>query len=422
MPSSVNESAAPTDPTAQVRRAWLSLQYLPFSIRAAHEGVSAQSLLVRETGLSQAHISTHGLSVANPQRAEKVAEHMAKLKSQRLMEAGLTGDELEGVLAQPPRGSLEAFARNLELATGQSFAYSADVGHTLDKVVNGGAIAGAAAEHDLDAYKGWLARLLDEDAPDLPLACADFGAPALKAAVDAATSWEDVVSPSERLVDVMLFSYLAALDLDWSTGYFTTVAPAPTLVWLWPRLREGFNPSTAATKRGAVVRPAQNLLQLMWLIVQRRFTGRWPSAWPGPHRVEQDTGLDELEAVRMRQLFSGHARLRSNACLQVWRGLCKAASGEPPENPPALWIILGVWMQKHLVASRQKGDPVEHWVLSAPVYRELWEGHRKRKQLRDATARTVEWPSWLLNQASSWELLDRSSQLSGRSSWPRDCQ
>lgn len=403
--------APPEAAAADVRRTWVALQSLPVAIRVSHEGVSLQTFLGRATGLSQAHLSSRGVAVSDPKRQQEVLDHIHDQERLQLAELGLEALEIDKVLLEKPQGPLASFAYGLAMTTGQAFDCCIAYGKELDATA--GSMLAALNLLELERYRDLLAAQVVHEAASLT--DCDLDVDALSRTITDARSWAELVGPTEKLVDVLLFSYLAALDFEWSTGYFRTMEPTPTLVWLWPRLRADFDAAREGTSRGALVRTSRSLLQMMWLIVKRRYDGRWPSSLPQPMQVLQDTGLGEIEEVDMRRYFSGHRPPTAARYRQIWAALCQTASGGDLESPPALWIVLGAWMQESLAAPRSKGDPIEHWVLSEPAYRALWEGHLRRWRER-LNVGTEKWPACLMAQSSSWSTLRLSSQSSGLSS------
>ncbi len=412
-----------TPGAAELAGIWQRARLAPLSFVSALAGRSVKSLLSDATGLSLAHLSSKGLRVASRNREREVERHVHEKARAAFMQAGLSQAEADAVLARRPETAWAVFVFDLEFVTGLPLSLSAACALGLDELAARAirALEGA----DVEAYRAVLEAALREDPDNIDAPQPDPGFADLSNAIGAATGWPALVAPTNLLVDYKLLSLLAALDVEWGARYFESMAPTPTLPWLFPRFHPDFDETNSRElKRDVVARPIRSLLQLMWMLPRSRVgqTLAWPDRFPGPSEFARDVARETLTDATVRKMFAGVRRLRLDEVLDLWTALCRALGDGIERPPPWLWVMVGLLMEERFLENVPGGTrPGTIAIPSEAAYRRMWDNHRRRwaDSLPPAGVRT--WPAWLLAQSSSPPWL-RSSQSSGRSSSPRDCQ
>ncbi len=388
----------------------------------AFEGVSAQTFFKRFSGLSQAHVSSHGLTTKTAARARQAEAFTQQKLGADLQVAGYSLREIEEIFANAPSGAYAGFAYGLGLLGVAKFPLSGQRAESLDLAI--GQALTALASRDIAAYRaaaisvgsGCLALLEGELADNVK---------ALVRVLEQARTWLNLISPTSRLLDHAWWAFAAGLDLEWHLSYLSPLEPEPTLPWLWPRFHPDFDERNShKLKKGVVIHPAQSLLQVMWLLVKRKYDrqGVWPRGYAGATELAEDIGLVALGDGQLRKLFIGEKKATGKVVVSIWRSLCQTLSPREEFDAPWLWIVMAIWFERHMVTPDSGSRRAKSILIpSEDLYRALWQGHRRRWAAQLPMSGNLRWPDWLLDQRSSPSWM-RSSQSTGRSSSARDCQ
>jgi hypothetical protein len=403
---------------------WMNFLLCGIGMTAACEGLSVKSALSKFTTLSPAHLSTRGLQIKSPKRQREVTAAGEKVMRERLIWAGYTAPEIDALCARRPVSPLAALTSSMGIGIPNELALTTAFASRLDAL---GQEALAYLEtHDLPAYRKCLTRFIREEMNSHP------NSTELKhLLIDMQRELDSdgiatVRRSTDRVLDYALHALLSALDLEWSTQYFHTMQPTPTLHWLFPRFHPDFSPTgSIKIKRDLVSHPNSHLLTLCWLVVRRALakTNRWQAKAPGPAELTRAIGVEEITEGQVRKLTTGQQKLTLSKAIAIWDGLCQALPADRPIPAPMPWMFFGIWMQtQHVHTRRENGK--KHWtvvILDEPKYKALWRAHREHWSSQLPQPGTMPWPEWLLAQ-SSWSDWMRPVQSSGLSSSPRDCQ
>lgn len=146
---------------------------------------------------------------------------------------------------------------------------------------------------------------------------------------------------------------------------------------------------------------------------------RWPTKPVGRKKLGEALGLDDQV---LGNLFDGTRNLNVKLFETLWNKLCREVAGIESNELPLPLLLAAIYCQNELI-TRDPNQKLRSFVLFDDAkYIRFWTWHRQHwaSQLRQGTEG---WPTWLGDQpllVSGTGIC--SSQSSGRSSSPRECQ
>lgn len=422
-------SAAAHDRAAvdHIRMRWSSLALLPMAINASAENKSLQSYISHASGLSPAHISTQGLSIKRSSKLDRVHQDLTAKGLRNLTRAGVSQTESKVFLESLPKTPLSAFVATISRHIKIQLPFASSFAAMLDDCCI--AAEGSLSSGDLNAYRIQLSEIVDRFLNAVGMADDSGLAQARKMteAITYAQDWHALKDVTDAHFEDMYIALLCAIDVEWTAHYFPGMKPSPTFHWLFPRVHPDMDPQNSKRiKRNVIVHPTRKLLEFCWAIASYFGSARgcWPKKAPQPKEIARDCGLAPKKDTRLRKLMSGLAHATEDEIIEYWDGMFEHLGANAPDGKtlaPAPWIILTLWMQQTLIKSNAADKSTTVFVQSSESYVALWDRLRSLWSDRLPQPGTTPWPAWMSVQSPRPDWVP-SSQSSGRSSSPRDCQ
>lgn len=418
-------SSATSASIARLGAIWAGLSLtLPLDLIASSLGKSVRSYLQMVTGLSQAHLATRGLHVRHEKRRLEVLANIEKTSRSHLEGQGYSAREIDEVLRDMPSAPLAQLVYWFAQCRPGSLPLAAEYAKSVNALcVNAQT---ALQEQCLATYKRALADFIQAEFSDGGTGSSSRDVETLMCEIDAADDWAGLGQPSNDIAMLAMVSLLAAVDAEWTPRYFGRLQPVPTFLWMLPKVDPALRECglDKPRKRPLLESPTRRLLQMLWLIMKRRTsaTHDWPACRPGPAELARDIGQIDLSDALISKWFAGAKPLRLAEVLVLWEGLSGMSAGADRYEPPLPWMAIAIWAERVLVRRYVNSTKLASVVLlSEDQYRSAWSRHRARWGASAPVGGDLSWPRWLVDQSSSPEWI-WSSQSSGLSSSPRDCQ
>lgn len=411
------------------RRIIEGMQLLPFVQLAHLAGKSARSFLSEVTGLSPARISQGNLDKLRPSTVRDVEDAASKWGRSLARNNGWTDDDFETYVTGIPRmrnGSVGLWANWIHgLQHPEALRLPLAIGHAMkmDELIY--ALSVAFDANDCTTFIQAVIDIESTDSEKVMLWSADDCAEveSERGAWRAASDWDAVATLLPQFAENLLFDIYAALDAEWGSRYLHGLAPMPVFLWLAPRVHEKWNVASGTIpSKNFIHRPVRRLLELSHALVHGHYRKSWPDAPAG--RGELGRAL-ELADAHIGNYFDGTRKLTIRAYQTHWLALCmhfgpaKNTPADSPICPIALGAVAIAW-QRMLITITDAYKFKSALLLDEDNYKRRWQNHRRCWAYQLPSGEAC-WPDWLLNQ-SVWSDSMRSSQSSGRSSSPRECQ
>lgn len=232
---------------------------------------------------------------------------------------------------------------------------------------------------------------------------------------------EDVSTIVSKLLEELLYDLFSALDAEWGGEFFGKLRPEPIFLWIAPRLNPDLVPGQRPkTKRNMLFRPIRRLLEISHAVAYWVDKKEWPHCAAGPAEIGKVCGWDE---AAIANLFDGTRKLTLKSYVALWNGLFAEVARRnsvPSVECPLPLAAMAIAFQRLFVKTFGEHKWRSFIVLDEAKYKSLW-GRHHQKVAGQRPRGEVGWPAWLVNQSLSSDSM-RSSQSSGRSSSPRECQ
>lgn len=410
-----------------IRMRWSSLALLPMAINASAENKSLKSYISHASGLSPAHISTQGLSIKRSSKLDRVHQDLTAKGLRNLTRAGVSQTESKVFLESMPKTPLSGFVATISRHIKIQLPLASSFAAMLDDCCT--AAEGSLSNGDINAYRMQLSEIVGRFLNAVGMGDDSGLAQARKMteAITYAQDWHALKDVTDALFEDMYIALLCAIDVEWTAHYFPGMKPSPTFHWLFPRFHPDMDPQNSKRiRRNVIVHPTRKLLEFCWAVARRYYRdhGSWPKKAPQPKDLALACGLDPKKENRLRKLMSGLAPATEDEIIEYWDGMFERPGTEASSDKtlaPAPWIVLALWMQQALIKRNAADKSTTVFVQSGESYVALWD--RMRSRWNDDLPRpgNGSWPRWMTDQSSRrwWA---PSSQLSGLSSSPRDCQ
>ena len=404
------------------------LNQLPIIKLAKILGKSERSFLSEITGLSLARIAKGSLDNLRPSTARRIETCALAWGRLKAKEKGWTEEDFSAYIASNPK------MKNGEVASWANFIYSLQ---STDGLLLPLTISYAL---EIDELIFSLSKAFNAND------CKNFSQLILKAAFSeheknfvclsatyaekeilidswhSAADWDAIASLLPELSDNILISLYAALDVEWSRQYLKLIMPMPVFLWIAPRVHENLDLTSGTNiKRNLIYRPVRRLLELSYALVHWHYRKRWPATPAGRSAIGLAIDLSDAE---VGNYFDGTRKLTIGAYQSYWINLCRhfrpsCQTSDMPMCPSVLGVVAIIW-QWLMIKTTEKSKFKSAHLLDEDDYKRQWQGHRNNWP-DQAPSSDVAWPDWLLNQSLLSDSM-RSSQSSGLSSSPRECQ
>ena len=377
-------------------RALASLFALPLSHAFALTKQSPRTFFANTSGLSKSHVANGGLMRLKPQRLSRALRHgLANSKSKALAN-GWSAEEFEATQKSMPRLSngatacLAAFVHILQNPSTASLPLARAYALEIDEL-----LSALCAEVDADDPGAFRDAVLEFVIADAVNGEDEVEATLLGKWVGCAT-WEDLSVPFAHLADMLAWDVYAALDAEWSSRFFETMEPQPTLLWVAARLNPGITPAVGKRQRNAVFRPVRRMLEFSFALAEYAYLGRWPRAKPGRSSLSEVMDLSDAD---VGNFFDDTRRISFDECQHFWETMCKQVRFQRRRHGiapfPGLLAGMAIHWQRTMLTTQLGREQVH--VLDEDFYRARWATHRERWR-PSLPSGTKNWPNWLLEQ------------------------
>lgn len=390
----------------------------PLATLGQIHGKSLRPLLTEITGLSGGRIAQGNLDKVRASTVERIQENAMAWAHEQGKKNRWSADEISAQFATSPKkadgnaGLWASWVQSMEVADGILLPYSVEQALNIDELLQ--SLIEACNINDIDKFKQVASahqkvNTHTKQQPD-------------DAKWTAISEWSELGPVLNNLLESLLFDIYTALDAEWGCQYFQAMRPMPLFLWVAPRINEDWDiQSGTKPSRNPIHRPVRRLLELCHALVHRHYRKHWPLFAVG--RIEMAHAID-LEDYLLGSYFDGTKKLTLRDFSRYWKNLCTRISGNIDETnfprcPVPLGIMAITW-QETLIVNTSKGKLKSFVLLDEEDYKVRWLHHRINGA-GQPSAGDVDWPDWLLNQSVSSDSV-RSSQSSGRSSSPRECQ
>lgn len=385
----------------EVRRTCDLLLQLPIQWGALLEGINPKTHLANVTGLSKSRIAEGSLDQLRSATVARAGQRSLSLARGRALESGVSEREFDELVASAPR-----LADGLPSHLGGMFHFwaSADEVDLTETIAQAAALEGVAAQlHAAAAAGDWAAArraaqdFLRSNAPQE----VDLLIP--ESVWMQAEGWKPIRPLLDRVLMNAYATLLVILDAEWGAQYFKSLRPQPVLPWLAPEV--ALDADGALSRRNGIRRPVRKLLELSFVIAERRYSGRWPSGVPG--RSEVGAILEQSDA-HVGNYFDGTRKLTWKAFDTWWLKLTASmrqrfGHDDQMAAPTMLARVALLW-QGYWV-KEAVGEPRSIIVLDQSDYRRRWQAIRRQLSARFPEGQG-DWPVWFTAQASSSSLSD----------------
>lgn len=420
---SMHESPQAPSDRDEVHQLLLRIAELPIHLLARLAGKSVNSFLAAATGVSLARLSEGNLANIQQSTIDRGRKKVSETLKAKTLRNGCSPEDFDRLVTTPTITSTGTvalwltFIESLDPWNRMGLTHTRNIALAFDELLV--ALIRSAQADDFQVFKDTLGGFFS---------CADLTSKHLKldrsssrlSAVARASNWHDALVHLNLSFDDLLLDVFAALDAEWSGQFFPAMEPRPLLLYLAPRINPVWDIGNAAhLKRNRIFRPTRRLLELLHSVMQCHLRGRWPESVPGRKDISDACGLDENS---IGSFFDGTKKLSLGNCEAIWDGsfmLLNGKKSEPPLFPRPLAAI-ALSLEGLLVKQTKQYKLKELVLLDEDSYIRRWENHRLQLPTPEK-AGSGKWPDWLTNQSLSSEFV-RSSQSSGRSSSPRECQ
>lgn len=419
----MNEAALSLSHREDVRKLLSGVAQLPLYFFAQVTGKSVNSFLAAATGISLARISEGNLADIQQSTVDRGRKKVISAFRTKALRNGCSPEDFENLVTAPSTTSAGTvalwvtFIESLDLWKRLNLSHTRNTAHAFDELLV--VLMQATKSDDFQRFKDTLRAFCTANQPNSISSALNKSGSHLWA-TSQTSGWCDALAHLNLAFDELLLEVFAAFDAECSAQFFSAMQPRPLLLSLAARINPVWDIDNAAhLKRNRVFRPSRRLLELLHSIMHCHLHGRWPDAVPGRKDIADACGWSETV---IGNFIDGTKKLTLANCEVMWNQsftICKGNEAEPPLFPKYLAAI-ALSLEGLLVRQTKQYKLKEWFLLDEDSYRSRWEFHRLQLPNAEITGSGM-WPDWLTNQSLSSEFV-RSSQSSGRSSSPRECQ
>jgi len=411
-----------------VRQVLEALAIAPLANLGQIHGKSLRPLLTEITGLSAGRIAQGNLEKVRPSKIKEIQENATAWTHEQGKKRGWSADEVSALIANPPKkcdgdtGLRASWIKSMEVQDTIRLPYAIARAMQADELFQ--SLIDACNNHDIDKFKQIVSENKNLSGQPNHNDTNGHTAPdSSDVKWTAISEWGELGPVLNNFLESLIFDIHTALDAEWGCQYFQAMRPMPLFLWVAPRIKEDWDiQSGTKPSRNPIHRPVRRLLELSHALVHRHYRKNWPTLPVG--RSELGTAL-ELADAHIGNYFDGTRKLTIDAYASYWNALCRHFSPpnkgteDYPRCPVPLGVMAIIW-QETLIRNTSESKLKSFVLLDEDDYKNRWRRHRINSAGQPSSG-DVDWPDWLLNQSVSSDSV-RSSQSSGRSSSPRECQ
>ena len=425
----MSNQQTPSTASKEVRRLIEAIAILPISLWARLAGQAVTPFLAETTGISQSRIHQGDVDLIHPttiaRGREKAIESLLRIKAKNLWVSEADFERLCSSRHTTSSGRAALWTAWVEsLIPFDQFhlSHAIATARSTDELLAG--LADAAKAADLDSFNAALttfSQLGTEGPEGTGLNCvpvSDF-----VEAIANASTWEEVLTALNMTFEKVIWEVFAALDAESGAQYFSAIEQRPLLLFVAPRINPNWDINDPkSSKRNRLFRPTRRMLELMHAVISCHRTGQWPKFSAGRKEFAQVCSWDE---TTIGNFFDGTKQMSLNDCRVLWEAMSVGTEYQPKgtDNIPAFPVPLAaiaICLEATLVKVTKQHKLRQFILIDEEDYKRRWECHRRQLAKPKHQGGGL-WPDWLTNQSLPSEFV-RSSQSSGRSSSPRDCQ
>ncbi|WP_312511439.1 hypothetical protein [Massilia sp.] len=374
----------------------------------------------------------HGWEPTNDEH-EALKQRLTTMSAERLVRLGeWTSEEAHAILANSPSGKAGVPLPAADLI----YYFSPRYGEYCQRTIaiaahfdrNCARLANAAIRDSSHDVRAVLIDMLEWLATFCPTGEGVDDIAVLRHRMAACSDTATLLGAAGSLHEALLFHVLSCWDLEFCSGYFgETMQAHPLFELVMPRfapdieiqsgtgriLRNGQQP-----RRRIFETATARLLDFIGFLLLWRRQSRLPNFAP---RVKELAAWSNTGEARLVSWRDETTRLTLAQLEEVWiAGLEPDREGFYPAAPRPMFVCTHLFSP---LLGRKDGKRISSVITCAEGYRTWWQYNRDRLIKDGLRFGEVAWPTRLIEESSAQAALSSlSSQSSGRSSLPRDCQ
>ena len=379
------------------------LTQLPTVFAAAAMKRTLTSSLSEVLGLSPTHVSNGGLATLKPNKQKKVLENALAFGKAQALKNGWSEEDFQRTQDTLPRlangfgAPLASWLHYMQSPELIPLPLSIALALEMDELLD--VLQEAVREDDPVEFRDAVLEAIMEDVTENP-AEADA---AMVEAWSGTESWDDITDHFVALIQVLMVSLFAAIDVEWGSRYFRSFEPRPVFLWVAPRMNPSLAQAGKTSKRNRTFRPTRRLLELSFAVAQYAYLGTWSDSPPGRSMI---AAAFKLEDYVVGNLFDGTRKLGFAEFQSCWERMCKQPTWQTKRAgmmvTPTVLANIALGMEAVLVETGPKMEFLSALLLDEADYRGRWAYFRKRwaNELAGNGAATAieQWPGWLRAQ------------------------
>jgi hypothetical protein len=421
-------SASELNGRSRVKQLLDVLNQFPIMNLAKIFGKSNRSFLSEITGLSVSRIAKGGLDALRPSTARRVEAYASAWGHSKAKEKGWNEEDFSSYIATIPKmrnGGTAGWATwvySLQYPDHLLLPLTISCALEIDELIF--SLSNAFNINDCQTFSQAILEMSDSNyEKSLLRSSAEYTEKEIWVkAWRSAADWDAIGPLLSQVVDNILIGLYAALDVEWARQYLQIMVPMPIFLWLAPRVNEDLDlDSGTKVTRNLIYRPVRRLLEFSHALAHWHYRKHWPKAPAGRSELGRALGLSDAD---VGNYFDGTRKLTIVAYQSYWIALCRhfgplSQLSEMPICPNPLGVVAITWQWMLIITTDESKFKSAH-LLDEENYKRQWQGHRNYWP-EQASSDDVAWPDWLLDQSLLSDSM-RSSQSSGHSSSPRECQ
>ncbi len=381
------------------------LTLLPVVYNAAAMKRSVRSSLSEVLGISKSHMAKGGLATLKPRMQAKAHANAIAYGKARAQKKGWSEEDFQKVQDTVPKlanGKLAPLASWVHVIQSvQSAPLPLNVALALERDELIDFLLQATIDDEPAAFRDAVLEAIVEDTVESP----DNADGDLLHEWARLETWEDITAPFAALTQVLLVTFIAALDAEWGARYFGGFEPQPVFLWVAPRMNPNQSAADKVSRRSPVMRPTRRLLELSYAVVEHAYLGVWPDGPPGRSAVSAAMGLEDYV---VGNLFDGTRRLGFDEFEENWLQMCRQPRLQRKRKGfrhfPNILAYVAIGMEAMLVETGPRMKFLSALLLDEVDYRGRWayfrEHWKSELEMLEQPATPLEaWPAWLRSQS-----------------------
>lgn len=377
-----------------------SMQIYPMEISLPVMGMSYSTYLTSVAGLSPARVSKGGFDRLRPSTSMRMEQRAQEYALAMIKGKGWPEEVGEALLKTVPvcsagrPATFAAFLHYLQRPEGLQLPLS--IGFALDVAELIFALLDAHQADDCVEFANVVTQFLAaQQWNELSTLCGrSFDE--VWGQWEAVVSWTEVKPLCDQFLTEVLFSYLAAVDVEWADYYFSGGCDRPVLPLVAPKpTAKALSGERLKPKEGLLFRPVRRLFEFSAGLIYRSHHKEWPRQ--APNARELAWWMNEDEEVVYNYL-DGSKQLTAQDFESRWDALFFGITGDAESfATPNLLALFAIGWQATLI-NRGKDKKIKSFVFFTDELPCHWQMYRRRWQDQLQVAeRTLEWPDWLVS-------------------------